>query len=202
MLYEISQGVVQHDLALQLGKQYTQLIKKYVHELYYSEGVNVHLCREPFDSTPFYTHISCEDLCHIPIVETSQTQIYKYQLIFTDAVYSVPVPLTLYKVFTSQYIDMQEEIKEALDRHFNYNCNVLYTIGSKFGSHLPYHTDAFKWRYHQNCQFHQKRALEFMTGETVEIDVGQSYTLLKPEIPHRVITTQSNIERIFLSAGQ
>ena len=41
-----------------------------------------------------------------------------------------------------------------------------------------------------------------MTGETIEIDVGQSYTLLKPEVPHRVITTQSNIERIFLSAGQ
>jgi len=100
--YNLLNGVVDFDIGLQLGSEILDLIKTHTGELFFNDGVNVHLNKEPQDFTENYAHISDAQLCHIPIVENELIKIYKYQLIFTDMIYKVPVPLILYKVFTTQ----------------------------------------------------------------------------------------------------
>lgn len=199
--YELLNGVVDFNIGLQLGSEILDLIKTHTGELFFNDGINVHLNQEPQDFTENYAHISDTELCHIPIVENELIKIYKYQLIFTDMIYQVPVSLMLYKVFTTHKLDVQKTIISQLENHYNKNLSVLYTMGSKFGTHLPYHTDRFEWRYHQNLQFSGETALEFIDGEKVKLKTNQAYNITSPNMPHRLVVEKSNFERIFLSAS-
>ena len=108
----------------------------------------------------------------------------------------------LYKVFTKHRINDQKLIIAQCEDHFKQkNLNVLYTMSSKFGVHLPYHTDAFEWRYHQALQLSQPEALEFIDGEKVNLVCNEGYRIIRTHMPHRVLIKKGEVDRIFLSVG-
>lgn len=199
--FEIFSGVANYKKSLKLGQEILKIAKEHIGILYFNDGLNIHLCESPKDYTENYTHISKQELSHIPIVESKFISIYKYQLIFTDEVYNIKVPLTLYKVYTTYDLTTQREIVEELETFYNMDLSVLYTISSKHGGHLPYHKDKFRWRYHQNLQFTQKEVLEFVDGDKVNLEINEAYTILQPNICHRLIAESGDKERIFLSAS-
>ena len=201
--YEKIPGAAEFNLALDLGQDVLELLKAHIQsELFFNDGVNFHLCKEPFDAYKNYTHLSHRELCHIPIIESDYISIYKYQLVFDDMVYKIPVSVILYKIFTKHRLEDQKLIiKQCEDFFKRPNLNVLYTMSSKFGVHLPYHTDAFEWRYHQALQFTQRQALEFIDGEKVELEKNEGYRIIRTHMPHRVLIKKSDDDRIFLSVG-
>lgn len=199
--FETFPGVANYEKALKLGQEILEMVKDHVGILYFNDGLNVHLCEEPKDHTKTYSHISNPELSHIPIIESELISIYKYQLIFTDMVYNVKVPLTLYKVYTTHDLETQKEIVKELETFYNRSLTVLYTMSSKHGGHLPYHTDKFEWRYHQNLQFTQTEVLQFVDGDKVNLEINEAYTILDPTVKHRVVGEPGDVERIFLSAS-
>lgn len=201
--YEKLSAAADHELALNLGQDVLELLKTHIKDhLYFNDGVNFHLCQEPFDAYKNYTHLSHRELCHIPIIESDYISIYKYQLVFDDMVYKIPVSVMLYKVFTKHRINDQKLIIAQCEDHFKQkNLNVLYTMSSKFGVHLPYHTDAFEWRYHQALQLSQPEALEFIDGEKVNLVCNEGYRIIRTHMPHRVLIKKGEVDRIFLSVG-
>lgn len=200
--YKKVQSYVDNELGLSLATSILEECKKHIGTLFYNDGINVHLNSDITDNTNNYSHISDPDLCHIPIVESDDISIYKYQLIFKDMVFKTKVPLILYKVYINLFLDEQKQVVSQLQKNLDIpSTNALFTINSKFGMHLPYHTDKFKWRYHQNLRFLGQEALEFVDGEKVILDKNESYIITNPNMPHRVIIEQSESERIFLSAG-
>ena len=198
--YEKIDPYIDHATALQFGLDVFNLSKKYTGELLSNDGMHIHLCDKPIDRTNAYVpHISYPELCHIKIVDNDLISIYKYQLIFVCLATHLPTTSMLYKIYPKYGYDTQTLLKNQTEKHFNQKCSVLYTIGSRFGQHLPYHTDPFDWRCHQNLQWDQEQALEFIDGEKVILRVGEAYKLINSKMPHRVLAPASGCERIFFT---
>ena len=198
--YQKIDPFVDHDTALLFGLEVLSHAKQHVGELFFNDGMHIHLCDEPSDKTNSYVpHISYPELCHVRVVDDDKLSIYKYQLIFWCLATRLPTSLFLYKVYPKYGHDEQVELRRQAKEYFNRECSVLYTVGSRFGQHLAYHTDPFDWRCHQNLQWDQEQALEFIDGEKVMLEVGEAYKIVNSKMPHRVLAKASNQERIFFT---
>lgn len=196
---ELLQNIIPNDLPQKIVDEFLKECYNYIDMLWYNEGINIHLNETEKDSTDSYKHISFPELSHKIIVENNKISIYKYQLIFNDLVYNIKVPLTLYKVYPKFLLEEQKEIVNTFKEYFKASINVLFTVSSKYGMHLPFHIDDFSKRYHQKIYCEQSEVLEFVTGDKVLIKEG--YIIKEPKVPHRVVLEKSERERVFLSCS-